>query len=53
MKFNFKDRLSKDFPDIIGLIKINKINIHDRHFKELCLRYGSEEIYRRIQEVVQ
>lgn len=52
MKFNFKDRLVKDFPDIIGLIRTNRLNIHDNHLKELCLKYGSEEIYQRILEVL-
>ncbi len=53
MKFNFKDRLAKDFPDIIGLIRTNHLNIHDNQFKELCLKYGSQEIYQRILEVLE
>jgi hypothetical protein len=52
MKFNLKDRLAKDFPDVIGLIRTNNINIYDKHFKESCLKYGSEEIYQRILEVL-
>ncbi len=52
MKFNFKDRLAKDFPDIIGLIRTNQINAQGKDFKELCLKYGSEEIYQRILEVL-
>ena len=52
MKFNFKDRLAKDFPDIIGLIRTNQVNVHDTNFKELCLKYGSPEIYERIEEVL-
>ena len=52
MKFNLKDRLAKDFPDIIGLIRTNKLNIHHNDFRELCLKYGSEEIYQRIMEVL-
>jgi len=52
MKFNFKDRLAKDFPDIIGLIRTNHLDVRDNRFKELCLKYGSEEIYQRILEVL-
>lgn len=52
MKFNFKDRLAKDFPDIIGLIRTNNVNVQDDDFKELCLKYGSQEIYDRIMEVL-
>ena len=52
MKFNFKDRLAKDFPDIIGLVRTNRVNVHDKQFKELCLKYGSQEIYERIMEVL-
>ena len=52
MKFNLKDRLAKDFPDVIGLIRTNRLNIHEDSFKELCLKFGSEEIYQRILEVL-
>ena len=52
MKFNLKDRLAKDFPDVIGLIRTNDLNIHDQHFKDLCLKYGNAEIYQKILEVL-
>lgn len=52
MKFNFKDRLAKDFPDIIGLMRTNHVNALGKDFKELCLKYGSDEIYQRILEVL-
>ncbi len=50
IKYNPKIRLSRDLPDIINLIRINKVNVNDKQFKELCLKYGTEEIYRRISE---
>ncbi len=50
IKYNPKIRLLKDFPDIINLIRINKINVKDKKFEDLCLKYGSEELYRKISE---
>ncbi len=52
IKYNPKIRLSKDFPDIINLIRINKLDFKDKKFKELCLKYGTEEIYQRIGETL-
>lgn len=52
IKYNPKLRLTTDFPDIINLIRINKVNVEDAHFKELCLKFGSEKIYQRILEVL-
>lgn len=50
MKSNQRDRFGKDFPDVINLIKVNKLNIDDKDFKELCLKYGTKEIYQKIEE---
>jgi len=47
-----KLRLIKDLPDIINLIRVNKIAFEKREFKELCLKYGTEEIYNRILEAL-
>jgi len=52
IKYNPKIRLTKDFPDIINLIRINKVNVRDRKFKEICLKYGSTDIYDKIIEAV-
>jgi hypothetical protein len=52
IKHNLKARLIADLPDIISLIKINKVDIHSNTFKELCLKYGTEEIYQKIKEVL-
>ena len=52
IKHNTKIRLTKDFPDIINLIRINRVNVKDKKFKELCLKYGTAEIYDRIAEVL-
>jgi hypothetical protein len=50
LKHNFKIRESKDLPDIVDLIRINKIDYKSREFKELCFKYGTEEIYHKIAE---
>ena len=48
IKNNQKNRILKDLPDIINLIKINKVDYKDKQFKEMCLKYSSEEIYKTI-----
>ena len=53
IKSNRKNRLIKDLPDIINLISVNKIDINNPEFKELCLKYGTEDIYQRIVETLQ
>ena len=52
IKFNPKIRFAKDFPDIVSLIRINGVDIKDKTFKELCLKYGTEEIYCQLLEVL-
>jgi hypothetical protein len=48
IKHNQKNRIWKDLPDIIRLIQINRIDHKSKAFKELCLRYGNNEIYQTI-----
>ncbi|PIP20697.1 MAG: hypothetical protein COX40_03290 [Candidatus Omnitrophica bacterium CG23_combo_of_CG06-09_8_20_14_all_40_11] len=48
VKYNLKLRLAKDIPDIINLIRINKLDAKSKKFKELCLKYATEEIYQKI-----
>ncbi len=48
VKYNPKLRSTKDIPDIINLIRINKINVRSKSFKELCLKFGTQQIYQRI-----
>lgn len=52
VKYNPKPRSAKDMPDIINLIRINGLDVKNDKFKELCLRYGTEEIYREILDSV-
>ena len=50
IKYNPKIRENKDLPDIINLIRINKVDYKSKEFRELCLKYGTEEIYNKILE---
>ncbi len=52
IKYNPKLRLMRDFPDIINLMRMNAVNIKEKKFKELCLKYGDEDIYRKIMEAL-
>ena len=38
----------KDLLDIVSLIRANDVDINDRELKELCLKYGTGEIYNKI-----
>ena len=50
IKNNPKIRLTRDLPDIVNLIRINELNVKNEKFKELCLKYGTEDIYHKILE---
>lgn len=50
IKYNPNLRMAKDMPDIINLIKINKVDAKSNKFKELCLKYATEEIYQKLLE---
>ncbi len=52
IKYNQKIRLIRDLPDIINLVIINKINVKEDQFKEMCLKYGTQDIYQKILEAV-
>lgn len=48
IKYNSKLREYKDLADIIELIRVNKINVRAVEFKNLCLKYGTDELYQKI-----
>lgn len=48
LKYNLKLRENSDLPDIVNLIRINKVDYKSENFKELCLKYGTKEIYKMI-----
>ena len=45
IKNNPKPRMNKDLPDIIELIRINKVDIKKEDFKNLCVKYGTRSLY--------
>lgn len=52
IKYNRKLREYKDLPDIINLIRTNRLNYKNKGFRELCLKYGTEELYKKIIDSV-
>jgi len=52
IKHNQNVRKYKDLPDIINLIRVNKVNHKNKEFRELCLKYGTEELYNTIMEAL-
>ncbi|HBR15674.1 MAG TPA: hypothetical protein DD723_09100 [Candidatus Omnitrophica bacterium] len=53
IKYNQKIRLMRDLPDIINLIRINKVNVKAETFRKLCFKFGTEEIYKKILEALE
>jgi predicted nucleotidyltransferase len=52
LKNNYKLREMKDLPDIVNVIRAHKLDIESKDFKELFLKYGTEEIYNKILELI-
>lgn len=52
LKYNPKFRENKDLPDIIDLIRIHKVKVKSKEFRDLCLKFGTEELYNKILERV-
>jgi len=52
IKYNPRLRENKDLSDIVDLLRINKIKVKNNEFKNLCLKYGTEELYNKILERV-
>jgi len=48
IKYNQKLREYKDLPDIINLVRVNGVDCKSKEFHELCLKYGTEELYNKI-----
>lgn len=47
---NNKRRELKDLLDVLEIVKQNNINIKSVEFKNLCLKYGTEDLYNKICE---
>ena len=50
IKYNPRIREYKDLSDIIELIKVNRLKVKNKEFRNLCLKYGTEELYHKILE---
>jgi len=48
IRYNPKLRENRDLPDIIELIRVNNVDARDEEFKKLCLRFGTDELYKKI-----
>lgn len=53
IKANPKNRLWKDMPDIINLVRKNNIDVRRSDFRKICLKFGNQEIYRNILNFVE
>lgn len=49
---NNSERRYKDLIDIIGLVKRNRITVEETEFKDICCKYGTEELYKEILKLV-
>lgn len=52
LKYNPALRENKDLYDIVELIRINKMQVKTKEFKELCLKFGTKELYDKILQKI-
>ena len=45
-----KGRLTTDMVDIINLIEVNQIDVKSKEFEDMCLKFGTADIYQKIRE---
>lgn len=41
-----------DLPDVVRLIVNNDVDVDNSDFKNICLKYGTKELYKRIKTIV-
>jgi len=46
-------RVLKDYEDVLNLAAINQMDLRSDGFRDLCLRYGTTELYERILRLSQ
>jgi hypothetical protein len=44
----FEERKTKDLPDIVELLKRNKIDPQGQEFRTLCLKFGTDKLYEEL-----
>lgn len=52
MKQNIRRRGFRDLTDVLDLAERNQIDVKSKKFEGLCLKYGGEEVYRTIKELL-
>ncbi len=52
LKNNFSHREDPDLRDIVRLIQENQMAMTKEEFRELCLKYGTQELYERVIGIV-
>ena len=52
LKNNFSHREDLDLKDLVNLIRENQMDVTRDAFRELCLKYGTQELYERILGIV-
>ncbi len=45
-----KFRELKDLLDIVLLVKANNVDVNSQEFRALCVKYGNDELYKKIVE---
>jgi predicted nucleotidyltransferase len=50
IKHNPEHREFRDLGDIVELIRRNQLDVRSDGFRDLCLKYGTDELYRKILE---
>lgn len=48
LKHNRERRQGRDMPDVLALIDANGVDVRGETFKQLCLRFGTSQLYREI-----
>lgn len=48
LKHNRERRHGRDIPDVLALIEINGVDVRGETFKQLCLRFGTSQLYDEI-----
>jgi hypothetical protein len=48
MKYFQEHRFAKDYADLIGLIRVGKIEVEGKCFSQWCAKYATEDLYQRI-----
>jgi hypothetical protein len=44
-------RVEKDVDDVIGLVRVNRINVSDREWREVFLKHGPPELHEKLLRI--